>query len=178
MSKQRIIKEVITFIIPLLIAYIILSYFIMVSVVQSGSMEPALPVGDTVFYNRTAYWFSEPQRGDIVVFYSDEFGEYWGKRIAGIPGDEVKFREGKYIVNGMVVEEEYISDEIKSDCKEDFVVPDGCYFMLGDNREISNDSRFWKNPYIKKGKIVGKYMGKIPFSFQFDVWYPIKSLFD
>ena len=87
----HIIWDILSFAVPLIAAYIILSYVIMVSVVQSGSMEPKLPTGNTVFYNRLAYANTEPQRGDVVVFWSQEFGSYFGKRIIGIPGDVIQF---------------------------------------------------------------------------------------
>ena len=176
LNSPNIIWDILSFAAPLLVAYIILSYIIMVSVVQSGSMEPKLPVGDTVFYNRLAYVNAEPQRGDVVVFYSQEYREYFGKRIIGIPGDVIQFRDGYVIINGRYYDETtYISSETETNCLKEFEVPEGCYFMLGDNREDSNDSRYWNDPYIPKECLSGKYMRKINFSFQFDIFYKLFS---
>ena len=172
LKGPHIIWDILSFAVPLVAAYIILSYIIMVSVVQSASMEPKLPVGNTVFYNRLAYVDAEPQRGDVVVFFSQEYGEYYGKRIIGVPGDVIQFKDGYVVINNQYCDETaYISSEIETNCSKEFEVPEGCYFMLGDNRELSKDSRYWNNPYIPKECIIGKYMGQIDFSFQFDILY-------
>lgn len=172
LKGPHIVWDILSFAVPLIAAYIILSYVIMVSVVQSGSMEPKLPVGNTVFYNRLAYVSAEPQRGDVVVFFSKEYGSYYGKRIIGVPGDVIQFKDGYVVINNQYCDETaYIPSEIETNCSKEFEVPEGCYFMLGDNRELSNDSRYWNNPYIPKECIKGKYMGQIDFSFQFDILY-------
>ncbi len=175
-EKKDLIKgphvawEILSFATPLVAAYIILSYVIMVSVIQSGSMAPTLPVGNTVFYNRLSYVRGEPQRGDVVVFFSEEYGSYFGKRIIGLPGDTIRFKDGYVVVNNQFCNETaYIASDLETNCSKEFVVPEGCYFLLGDNRERSNDSRYWDQPYISREKIIGKYMGQIDFSFQRDV---------
>ena len=179
MSKQEkkellrgpgIVWDILSFIVPIATAYIIFTFIVFLSVVQSGSMEPTLRVGNTVFYNRLAYIKKPPQRGDIVVFYSDEFGVYFGKRIIGVPGDNISFKDGYVMINGQYCDETaYIPQSIETNCVKTFTVPEGCYFMLGDNREDSNDSRYWENPYIPFEKINGKYMGQIDFSIQYDI---------
>ena len=167
-EKNRIMRgphyiwEVMSFAIPLIAAFAILTFVIMLSKVQSGSMEPLLRTGGTVIYNRLAYALKEPQRGDVVVFYSDEENGYLGKRIIGLPGDDIEFRDGYVVINGQYCDESaYIDDSVETNCIKEFEVPEGCYFMLGDNRENSKDSRYWEEPYINKDRIVGKYMGKI-----------------
>lgn len=142
----------------------------MVSVVQSGSMEPKLETGNTVIYNRLAYVNNEPQRGDVIVFYSEEYNSYFGKRIIGVPGDVIKFKDGYVVINNQFCDETlYIASDVETNCTKEFEVPEGCYFLLGDNREYSNDSRYWEQPYISKDQIKGKYMGQINFSFQYDI---------
>lgn len=175
-EKKEILKgpsfiwDILEFAVPLIAAFIILTYIIMVSVVQSGSMEPKLDVGNTVFYNRLAYINNEPQRGDIVVFYSTEYNSYFAKRIIGVPGDNIKFKDGYVVINNQYCDESaYINSEVETNCSKEFDVPDGCYFMLGDNREFSNDSRYWDEPYIARENLIGKYMGQIEFSFQYDI---------
>ena len=170
MKGPHVVWDILSFAVPLIAAYVILSYIIMVSVIQSGSMEPTLDVGNTVFYNRLAYVNNAPQRGDVIVFYSDEYASYFGKRIIGMPGDTIKFKDGYVMVNGQFCDETaYIPSEIETNCSKEFEVPEGCYFLLGDNRENSNDSRYWQQPFVTKDKIKGKYMGQIDFSFQYDI---------
>ena len=168
--KKEILKDILFLIIPSAAVYITVTFFILVTVVQSASMEPTLMTGNTVFYNRLAYVNHEPQRGDIVTFISHESGKYMAKRIIGLPGDSIEFKDGYVVVNGQFCDEtSYISDKIETNCSKTFTVPDNCYFMLGDNRENSNDSRYWDNPYISRECILGKYMGQIDFSFQYDI---------
>lgn len=179
--KNNVLKKYIfgfiTFVLPIVVVEILLVKVVIVSVVMSGSMEPTLMTGDTVIYNRLAYKQEEPQRGDIVVFKSNEYDAYFAKRIVGVGGDCIKFRDGKLIVNGYVVKEDYIEDDIRSEAEEDYVVPDNSFFMLGDNRGVSNDSRYWKQPYIKSEDVLGKYMVSIPFSFKFDIGIPVMKFF-
>ena len=170
LKGPNIIWDILSFAVPLIAAYIILTYIVMVSVCVSGSMEPKLRVGNSVFYNRLAYVKSEPQRGDVVTFFSKEFNELFAKRIIGIPGDEISFKDGYVVINGQYCDESaYIDSETETNCIKTFIVPEGCYFMLGDNREWSNDSRYWINPYIEGEQIKGKYMGQIDFSTQYDI---------
>ena len=163
------IHDILSFIISLGVVYIILTYIIMMSTCESGSMEPKLMTGNTVFYNRLAYTNSEPQRGDIVVFVSHEKnGMLLGKRIIGVPGDKICFRDGYVVVNGKYCDEAYIPDGVETNCTKEFTVPADSYFMLGDNRTNSYDSRYWKNPYIARSDLKGKYMGQIAFSL--NIW--------
>ncbi|MCR4904042.1 MAG: signal peptidase I [Butyrivibrio sp.] len=165
-----IIWDVLSFGVPLAAAFFVLSFVIMVSVVQSESMDPVLKVGNTVFYNRLAYINSEPQRGDVIAFYSQEYGAYFGKRIIGVPGDVISFKDGYVVINNQFCDETaYIDTDVETNCTKTFEVPEGCYFVLGDNRENSNDSRYWQEPYISADMIKGKYMGQIDFSFQYDI---------
>lgn len=170
MKGPHVVWDILSFAVSLLAAYIVLTYIIMVSVIQSGSMEPTLDIGNTVFYNRLAFVNNEPQRGDVIVFYSDEYSSYFGKRIIGMPGDQIRFKDGYVMVNGQFCDETaYIPSEVETNCSKEFEVPEGCYFLLGDNRENSNDSRYWQQPYVSRDKIMGKYMGQIDFSFQYDI---------
>lgn len=127
--------------------------------VVSGSMEPTLMTGDWGFVNGLAYVVNEPQRGDIITFYSREKNEIMTKRIIGLPGDTVSFYDGYVYINDGLIYEEYIGEDVETNSiVTDFIVPDGCYFVLGDNRTDSFDSRFWSDPYVKKSDIKGKWL--------------------
>ena len=171
---KTLVVDMLELIIPAILIIILLTKVVGVSTIQSGSMEPTLNVGSTVFYNRLCYSLlgEEINRGDIIVFYSIDENKYLSKRVIGIPGDDVAFKDGYVVLNGEIFDESgYLAEEIKSYSEKSFDVPENCYFVLGDNRAHSNDSRFWMNPYVDKKEILGRYMGQIDFSFQYDVLY-------
>ncbi len=165
---KGMIYDIIGLLVPCVLIVVIFKFVICVSVVSSASMEPTLMTGSTMFANRL---YKDIKRGDAVIFISDEFaGEYFGKRVIGLPGDTIEFKNGYVVLNGEYLDESaYIPDDVETNCSETFVVPANCYFMLGDNREYSDDSRYWNNPYIPREKIKGVYMGHIDFSFQYDI---------
>lgn len=167
-DKKGAIYDIIGLVIPCLFIVIVFKYVIDISVVQSGSMEPTLMTGSTVFANKLD---KSINRGDMVLFVSKEYsGEHFGKRVIGLPGDTIEFRDGYVVLNGQYLDESaYIPEDVETNCSESFTVPEGCYFMLGDNREYSEDSRFWNDPYIHAEDIIGVYMGHIDFSFQYDI---------
>lgn len=142
-----------------------------VTMVMSGSMTPKLAVGSTAAYSRDAYKNAVPERGDIILFRSDELGgNNLAKRVIGIPGDEISFHNGYTFINGTQADESaYIADDVITDCGKTFTVPDGCVFVMGDNREDSYDSRHWNNPYIPYDAIIGKYIGGYGFNVRYEV---------
>jgi len=170
-DKNKIFKELLDILIPVVVIYILFWHVWGVTVIESASMEPTLTTGNTVFLNRLAYKTGqEVKRGDIIVFESKEFGTQFGKRVIGLPGDIVEFKDGYVVINGIYADESaYLSEDIETNCNKTFTVPDGCYFMLGDNRENSLDSRYWANPYIDEDAIIGRYMGQIDFSIKYDI---------
>ena len=151
--------------VPVITVIIIMIWAAIVSrdVVQSESMEPTIMTGQQVWANRLAYLTSEPERGDIVTF---KFGRYiYIKRIIGLPGDTVTIRDNKVYINGEVLDEPYAYGITSFDHPENvdiiidtdtFEVPEGKYFMMGDNREKSYDSRFWDDHYADRKDIIGK----------------------
>ena len=142
-----------------LLANLFFKFVLIPGYVPSASMYPTLKIGDWGFANGLAYVMNEPQRGDIIVFRSSENDEILIKRVIGLPGDTVSFYDGYVYINDGLIYEEYIDEKIETNSlTKDFTVPDGCYFVLGDNRTESYDSRFWDDPYVKKSDIIGKYM--------------------
>lgn len=130
--------------------------------IPSGAMLPALMPGDHILVNKRAYWDTTPQRGDVVVFrFPEDETKLFVKRIIGLPGDVVEVRDQSIYLNGVVFPEPYIQHtdrNILADNPRDHLpaatVPPNSYFVLGDNRESSLDSRFWG--YVAKDKIIGK----------------------
>ncbi|MFA6957885.1 MAG: signal peptidase I [Thermoanaerobaculia bacterium] len=108
--------------------------------VPSRSMEPSLAPGDQVVVTRL-HRSDEPRRGEVVVFEGDD-GRAWIKRVIGLPGDSVAIDGVRVIVNGTTLAEPYALGDPAA-AKSTHVVPAGHYFVLGDNRAHSDDSRSW-----------------------------------
>jgi signal peptidase I len=114
--------------------------------VSGGSMSPSLAAGQLLFVNRAAYLAGGPRRGDVIVFRHAGMGfedEYVVKRVIGLPGDLVQVDTGQVIVNGVRLKEPYVADPDDYTYPltgEPLRVPEGAYFVLGDNRPLSADS--------------------------------------
>jgi signal peptidase I len=163
---KRIIKEIISWILVLaaafLLALFINKFIILNEEIPSGSMENTIMTGDRVFTYRQAYLFSDPKRGDIIVFpFPDDESVDYIKRIIGLPGETVEGKDGLVYIDGEPLEESYVKEEINEDFGP-FQVPEDSYFMMGDNRNDSADSRYWNDPFVKKEKIKSKAIFKYP----------------
>lgn len=110
--------------------------------VDGASMEPTLQSGEFVIVNKLAYFFGDPEVGDIIVFHfpRDPDQEYI-KRVIGLPGDQVEVRDGEVFVNGQILDEDYIAASPVYSTELD--VPTDSLFVLGDNRNNSSDSHNW-----------------------------------
>lgn len=163
--KENAIKEWSVTLIIAAITLFVFKVIILLGVVPSTSMEPTIHKGSIAIVNGTAYWFSKPQRGDIIVFHTEQTEEpILIKRVIGLPGEKIVFKDNNIYIDGKTLEEEYIENDVMTfSYREEFTVPDNCYFMMGDNREDSYDSRYWKDPYVPKKDIKGKYLIQIPF---------------
>ncbi|HTW41442.1 MAG TPA: signal peptidase I [Solirubrobacteraceae bacterium] len=136
--------------------------------IPSGSMEPTLTVGQRVLVNRLAFDFHAPQRGEVVVFHPPSSlscavsinpgepcprgnehpsGTYFVKRVIGLPGDRLSIRDGYPVINGRELTDEPYTTPCggAAECNmpQTITIPPGRYFMMGDNRGDSDDSRFW-----------------------------------
>lgn len=146
---------------------------ISIDFVVGCSMEPTLKDGDITVYNRLAYIQNDVQRGDIILFETDEVEDFVVKRVIGVPGDVISFKDGSVFINNEMLDESaYIPHNVKTNSEKQFVVPEDCYFVLGDNREKSLDSREFENPYIPRSDIQGKYL-----NFRISFLYLKKPLF-
>lgn len=160
--KNSIWKELweyIKMIIFVVVVVLIVNNFLLINArVPSESMEKTIMTGDRFFGNRLAYLFDDPERYDIVVFkYPDDESQLFVKRVIGLPGETVEIKDGKVYINGSKTPlDDSFTPETPTGDYGPYVVPEGSYFMLGDNRNHSGDSRFWKQPYVQKDKIVGK----------------------
>ena len=128
--------------------------------IPSESMENTLMTGDRVIGNRLAYKFgNDPERFDIVIFDApDNMPGYYIKRIIGMPGEKVTIRSGKVYINDSSepLDDSFIREKMDDEPDMKFNVPEDSYFMLGDNRNSSADSRYWDYPYVPREDIVAK----------------------
>lgn len=140
----------------LAIAIFIVIFVVQPVKVEGTSMQPRLVDQERIFVNRFIYRFTDIHRGDIVVFwYPRDTNKSFIKRIVGIPGDEIEIRYGAVYVNGRRIREPYLKPEFMDhDSYRKVVVPPDCYFVLGDHRNSSNDSRNWG--FVPRDKIYGK----------------------
>lgn len=172
-KKPSALKEVIswclTFVLAIVLALLLKNYVIINATVPTGSMENTIEPGDDLFGLRLAYAFSEPQRGDIIIFrFPDNEEEKYVKRIIGLPGETVTITEGKIYIDDAKepLEETYLKEEwTRVTGPFEFEVPENAYLVLGDNRNDSYDARYWDNTYVTKEAIIGKaYMVYYPFN--------------
>lgn len=155
---REMISWIILFIIACGIALVINRFILANTTVPTGSMEPTIMAGDRLFGFRLSYKFSDPERGDIIIFkFPDNEEENYIKRIIGLPNETVEIKHGVTYVNGEILDEsEYLTVTPLDLNFGPFEVPEDSYFVMGDNRNNSWDARFWKNTYVHKDKIVGK----------------------
>ncbi|MDD2574368.1 MAG: signal peptidase I [Firmicutes bacterium] len=157
---QKTVREILDWLkfiaIAVVLAFLIRNYVVLSIKVPTPSMLPTIQLGDQLLVNRFLYRFKPPKRGDIVVFkYPDNPEELYVKRLIGVGGDEVEVKEGKLHVNGQKIEEDYLYEEMRGSFGP-YKVPEGRYFMMGDNRNNSKDSRVWQNQYVTDDLIIGK----------------------
>lgn len=160
----------------LVIALIIRTLAFQAFKIPSGSMEDTLLVGDHIFVSKFSYGYhfpgtkgrilsiGDPQRGDIVVFeFPQEPSKDYIKRIVGLPGDKVEIRDKVVLINETSLDESYAIFKggdspfdlaLKGRSMPPVTVPEGKYFMMGDNRDRSFDSRFWG--FVDEEALVGK----------------------
>jgi signal peptidase I len=127
--------------------------------IPSSSMEPTLQINDRLIIEKVGYRFTDPKRGDVVVFEPTEklqeqdYHDAFIKRVIGLPGETVKVKNGRVYINNKPLTEGYIAAE-PNYTFDSGVIPPGQYLVLGDNRNNSYDSHYWG--FVPKGKIIGR----------------------
>ncbi len=160
---------IIDVIVAVLIALAVL-FFIRPTIVKQTSMQDTLQPNDYIIMYKRAYAKAEPERGDIIVFKSeltDEKGrsKLLVKRVIGLPGDVITIKDDQLYLNGEKYEEDYLKDGITTGAVENYTVPEGRYYVLGDNRVVSVDSRYEQVGTITLDQIYGKAVLRLyPFN--------------
>lgn len=174
-KKAEAVKEVISFLlyigIVLLLTYLVIHYVGQRTEVSGSSMESTLSDGDNLIVDKISYRFRQPERFDIIVFpFKYEEKTYYIKRIIGLPGETVQIdAQGNIYIDGEILEESYgrevIDEQTIGLAAEPITLAEDEYFVLGDNRNASSDSRDPSVANIKRGDIIGRAWLRIyPFS--------------
>ena len=158
-GKSAFVEELISWIksfIAMFIVALFLTQFVIINaVIPSGSMEDTIMTHDRLIGARFSYWFSEPERGDIVIFhYPVEEKKIYIKRVIGLPGETVRLVDGSIYIDDSEepLQEGYLKEEWDVlNSGFEFHVPEGCYLMLGDNRNWSEDARYWADNALNEG---------------------------
>ena len=172
-SAKKVIKEIIIWIL-LIVITISASYFITTNVfvktsVSGTSMEPTLKEGQVVIVNKLEYYIKSPKRNDVIVYKQSnkEHSYFEIKRVIGLPGETVKIKNGIVYINDEAIKEKVKTEAISNSglAEEGVKLDDNEYFVLGDNRNDSEDSRFAGIGNVLKNEILGKAVAtEKPFS--------------
>lgn len=175
-SGKKVLKELFSTAIYILVifavTFLLIKYVGQRTVVDGRSMENTLQDGDSLWVDKITYRFADPKRFDIVVFPPDASNptNYYIKRIIGLPGETVYIdEEGNIYIDGEILEESYGKEVIDSDHRgraaEYITLGSDEYFVMGDNRNNSLDSRFSSVGNVKRSQIIGKAVFRLyPFS--------------
>ena len=162
---KEFIKDTLKYIIIIIVILIVAIYIIGLQQVVGSSMSPNLKSNDILILDKISYRFKDIKRGDIVsLYYADS--KYLIKRVIGLPGEYLEFKDNNLYVDGNLIKEDYLNDDVVTD---DFSInelgydkiPSDMYLVLGDNRSDSLDSRDPKVGLIKRKDIIGKVRFRI-----------------
>lgn len=164
--KNKILKELLStglyLLTVLVLTWLLITYVIQRTEVDGRSMEPTLSDQDNLFVDKISYRFKDPERFDIIVFpfrYKED--TYYIKRIIGLPGETVQIdQEGNIYIDGEILQESYGKEVIRPECigraAEPVVLGEDEYFVMGDNRNNSSDSRTEIVGNIHRDEIIGR----------------------
>lgn len=153
--KSEWVSWIKSIVIAIILALIINKFIIVNASIPTGSMKETIQIGDRLFAFRASYMFSDPKRGDIIIFDSPDDSILYVKRIIGLPNETVLIKDGKVFIDGEVLVNDFTDIETFGHFGP-YEVPENKYFMMGDNRNNSKDSRFWTKKYLDKDAIKGK----------------------
>ncbi|MDX2253880.1 MAG: signal peptidase I [Pseudanabaenaceae cyanobacterium bins.39] len=156
---QRYGETIKIFAVALVIAVLLRNFVVEPRFIPSGSMEPTLQVGDRILVDKISGKWQEPKYGDILIFYPpaspaiEDNRKAYIKRLIGKEGDHITVQGGKVWRNGIPLVEPYIAEPPTYNMRT-VIIPEGNYWMMGDNRNHSNDSHVWG--FLPKQNVIGK----------------------
>lgn len=161
-NTRKKVTDILTTVIEAALIALLLNWFVFSLIeVNKTSMYPTLNDADVVFLTKISYWFSGPDSGDIIVFareQQDGSKINYVKRVIGLPGDVIEIRDGEVYRNGIKLDEPYINEKTEGIYKCE--VPEGKYYVLGDNRNVSLDSKNEIIGLVDESEILGKVVFK------------------
>lgn len=160
--KAVVLEYVKSFVIAIILALLIRGFVVQAFKIPSGSMRPTLIEGDRILVNRFIYRFREPQRGDVIVFrFPNNLKKDFIKRLVAMGGESVEVAEGNILVDGSVISAPSIFKERYYRSRGSYGVqgrpvniPEGYFYVLGDNSSSSRDSRYWG--FVSRKNLIGK----------------------
>jgi signal peptidase I len=159
-KRYRLVREIVETIVLTLLMFLIIRFAIQNFNVDGTSMEPNLHNGELILVDKWTYLFRPPARGDVIVFVAPPHPDMdYVKRVIGVPGDIITIRDTVVIVDGVTLNETYVDPRNQGNLFANknitnLVVPPNDYFVLGDNRAVSSDSRDWG--FVPKANIIGR----------------------
>lgn len=171
-AEKNTMKEILSMVVyiafVLLLTFLVVRYVGQRTQVDGSSMEATLSDKDQLIVDKISYRFKDPERFDIIVFpFQYKENTYYIKRIIGLPGETVQILDGEIYINGEVLEEDYGKETMVSSGRavNEIQLGEDEYFVLGDNRNHSEDSRYEEVGNIKRSDIIGRAFIRIwPFS--------------
>lgn len=153
---EEIKDWVVSILIAVVLAFFIRYFIVELYMVEGPSMRPTLVNSERLVVNKFIYRFKQPERGEILVFkYPRDQSRDFIKRVIAIPGDTIEVKDGRVFVNGQLLNENYILERTKGSYPLS-TVPEGHIFVMGDNRNNSEDSRFKDVGFVPYSLIKGK----------------------
>lgn len=164
LSIKEFLKDTLKYIILIVTILFIVIYVVSLHQIVGTSMTPTLNNGDITILDKISYKFNNIKRNDIVSIYNED-SKYIVKRIVGLPGESIEYKNNKLYINGEEIKELYLENQITEDFKLNEIgyekIPEDMYFVLGDNRKDSLDSRDSSVGLINKSDILGKVRFRI-----------------
>src|SRR5690625_3910838 len=163
MAKSEIREYIEALLMSVVLAALIIAFVAQSFLVEGSSMEPSFHHGQRLMVEKVTYRFGNPKRGEVVVFkYPGDERRKFIKRIIGLPGDEITIKNGFLHINGQRIEESYINGPTYGTYSAPtfgpVLVPERHYFVLGDNRRNSDDSRYPDVGFVPKRNLIGRAM--------------------
>ncbi len=166
--KKEIISTILYFIIIFALVFFTIHFVGQRTVVNGHSMDNTLKDGESLIVDKLTYRFSDPKRYDIVIFPSpDGDNSYFIKRIIGLPGETIQIIDGEVYIDGEPLRENYGIEKIEyyGTAEQPLTLSEDEYFVLGDNRPVSRDSRYEDVGPIKKSELKGRAILRVwPFT--------------